>query len=370
VLAGALSAFSVLGNFFLMRYPGALLPETLFLSFVLLHAACILHSLRRPGSGWPLLAGAMLGCAILARPAGYALIFGLIWLPFAFRRQRWFRSCCVGGGVAAVILAACTGNYLFRGYFETQAFGGITLISKILPILPPQVQGFDPAATARTYDELRAIGDAVTAAATWEQGVVVEMIMINAGYDVLNPLRAAIAADPARWRTTSPYWPQIALNKLSWDFAREVILADPMGYARLVAHQVYGMWFVPVLSDAGTASAVSDLIRKVATFDPQRGIKDLRVIPGWAYAVKLLGFAGALLLSFYVMLKALFRPDVRLAALGYLAFSMHCYAFVVAGVEVAIPRYSLMMWPFQCAVVIGVAALWSLDRRALAGAAA
>src|SRR5579883_2176606 len=117
-LAGALSAMAVFGNYFVMRYPGAILPETLFLSLLLLHAAGVLHSLRDPGSKWPILAGAALGCAILARPIGYSLVAGVVWLPFAWRERRWMRSCCLGGSLGAVILAACAGNYLYRGYFE------------------------------------------------------------------------------------------------------------------------------------------------------------------------------------------------------------------------------------------------------------
>ncbi len=363
-LVGLASALAVFGNYFIMRYPGAIIAETLYLGLVLAHAACVLHSLRGRGLAWPVLAGVALGGAILARPAGYALLFGLAWLPFAWRGRRWMQSGLLVGGVAAMILLASAGNYIFRGYFATQAFGGINLILKIAPLAPPQVPGFDPVVTAQVSEDLRPVRDSSRAAASWEQRTLVDMLTFNSGWAVLTPAEKAIAADPTRWQTGSPYWQEIALNALSWDFARKVIIADPQGYVARVVRQFYGMWFVPALTNAGTAAAVADILTRIGGFDRTQVVDSgVRVLPSWAYVAKMIVFAIMLAASIYVVLRAIRRREAEVVALAYFSALTHCYFAVVAGVEVALPRYSLMAWPFQSAIVIGAAALWFRELR-------
>lgn len=357
-LVGFATAIAVLGNLYLMRYPTTIMADSLYLSLVLVHTACVLHSLRSPSLVWPVLAGIMLGCAILVRPAGYALLFALPWLPFVWRERRYLRAGALAGGVAAMIFVACIGNYAYRGFFATQAFGGINLVLKIATMAPPQIAGFDPAVTARSYDELRPLRDSEQAEKSWERRALIPILTYNHGQPVFEPLNAAIENDPGRWKTNSPYWREIALNDLGGEFARRVIVADPAEYVWRVIRQVYGMWFMPQLSDPSTANAVSDILVRVGKLDRARDIDpDLKVMPLWAYAAKFIVFAGLLAASLSVIVWALFRRSRALAGLAYLSIATHCYFFLVAGVEVALPRYSLMAWPFQCAIAFGIVLL-------------
>jgi hypothetical protein len=354
--AGFATAIAVLGNLYLMRYPTTIMADSLYLGLVLVHAACVLHSLRSPSLAWPVLAGVALGCAILVRPAGYALLLALPWLPFVWRERRWLRAIVLAGGVAAMIVAACIGNYAYRGFFATQAFGGVNLILKIATMAPTQIAGFDPAATARSYDELRPLRDSEQAEKSWERRTLIPILTYNHGQPVFEPLNAAIESDPGKWKTNSPYWREIAQNDLGGEFARRVIAANPAEYARRVIRQLYGLWFMPQLSDPSTANAVSDILVRVGKLDRARDVDpDLKVVPLWAYATKFIVFAGLLIASLSVIVWALFRRDMALAGLAYLSIATHCYFLLVAGVEVALPRYSLMAWPFQCAIAFGVA---------------
>ncbi len=354
-LAGLATALAVFGNPFLMRYPTTIMPDSLYLGLVLVHAACVLHSLRTRFLAWPVLAGVSLGCAILARPAGYALLAALPWLLIVWRERRWLRAVVLAGGVAAAILAACFGNYEARGYFATQAFGGINLILKIAAMAPRQVEGFDPAATARAFDALQPLRDSERAAANWEERALVPILTYNVSRAVLGPPQATLESSPEKWRTASPYWREIALNDLSGEFARRVIAGDPPAYVQRVIGQFYGMWFLPQLTDPPTAGAVTDILVKVGNLDRARDIDpDIKIVPLWAYGAKFAVFAGLLLASLYAVVAALFRRDRALAGLAYLSLATQSYFLLVAAVEVALPRYSLMAWPFQCAIAFGL----------------
>jgi hypothetical protein len=354
-LAGLATALAVLGNPYLMRYPTTAMPDSLYLSLILVHVACVLHSLRGRGLAWPVLAGVSLGCAILVRPAGYALLAALPWLLIVWRERRWLRAVVLAGGVGAAILAACVGNYEARGYFATQAFGGINLILKVASMAPRQVAGFDPDATARAFDALQPLRDSEQAAANWEERALVPILTYNPSRTVLGPSQAAIASDPGRWQTASPYWQEIALNDLSGEFARRVIAADPPAYALRVLRQFYGMWFMPQLSNPSTANAVTDILVRIGKLDRARDIDpDLKVVPLWAYGAKFSVFTALLIASIYAVVSALFRRDRALEGLAYLSLATNFYFLLVAAVEVALPRYSLMAWPFQCAVAFGL----------------
>jgi len=356
-LAGLATALAVFGNPYLMRYPTTIMPDSLYLSLVLVHAACVLHSLRGRFLAWPVLAGVSLGCAILARPAGYALLAALPWLAFVWRERRWLRAVVLAGGVAATILAACFGDYEARGYFATQAFGGIQAILKVAAMAPRQVAGFDPTATTRAFDALQPLRDSERAAASWEVRALVPILTYNVSRAVLEPAQAAVESSPEKWQTASPYWREIALNDLSGEFARRVIAADPPAYVQRVIRQFYGMWFLPQLTDPSTASAVADILVNVGKLDRARDIDpDIKIVPLWAYEAKFAVFAGLLLASFYAVILALFRRDRVLAGLAYLSLATQSYFLLVAAVEVALPRYSLMAWPFQCAIAFGIVA--------------
>ena len=365
-LAGIAVALAILGNPFLMRAMGIIMSEALYLTLVLAHFGCVLRSLEDRRWRWAGLAGATLGLAILVRPVGYALLFGAPWLVLAWREARLARTALFGAAIAVLVLGASTGNLVFRGYFATQAFGGINLILHVATLAPPELEGFDPAVTRATYDGLAPVRELENRTTGWERRTIVWMLTYNLKWSILAPAQAAAAAGEAVWRTASPHWRPIAVNALATDFAKKAVRADFRGYCDIVAHQLYGLWFYAALTDRATADAVADLIKDRPGWD-RAGFIDanLKIVPAPVYWAKLALF-GALLL---IMLGAAAAPLLGrpLGALGYFAATSFCYCGVVALVEAGLPRYSMMIWPAQCAVaaatLLYLAARWRAWRR-------
>lgn len=367
--AGLALGLAVFGNYFLMRNPTAIMSETLYLALLLAHYAFVLRAVICPRPRWPLLAGIMLGLAILVRPVGYAVVFAAPWLLVAWRERRvWSWGARYGAAVVALILCACVGNGLTRGYFNTQAFGGMSLVLQVATLAPPEVEGFDPAVTRRAYDDLRPLREAENAAASWNEVSLVQILTLNFNRKVFDPPTLAVTADPERWRTASPYWQQIAINAMAWSYAKKVVMAAPLRYADRVIHQLHSLWFMTAITDRKTADAVAAKLQSTLGWQPETmTYPNLYIVPGWISLLRVWVGWAALLLALGIAGVSLVRRDPVLGALGYLAVSVFSYYGVVAAVGVGLPRYSLMVWPAQCALFIGFMAWgvtgWRARRR-------
>jgi hypothetical protein len=118
----------ILGNPFIWRYSWEILAESLFISLFMTFLGCVAMALqRRPAVVWLFGASGILGAAILARPAGYALLvvaplIGLLWTGR--------RSTAVGAATIpaiAILLAVSSWNLATKGYFGTQMFAGYNI---------------------------------------------------------------------------------------------------------------------------------------------------------------------------------------------------------------------------------------------------
>ena len=366
--AGVAVALALFGNLFLMRTLVVMMSEPPYLTLVLAHLGCVLRSLEDSRRRWAVLAGLALGAAILVRPVGYALLFAAPWLVLAWREARLRRAALYGAAVAAVVLTACAGNLLVRGYFGTQAFGGLNLILQVAALAPSEVEGFDPAVTRKTHEELAPIRQALRLAPGWDEQTLISALAFNLGWPVMEPVTAALTAREASLRTASPHWKALARNALATEFAKKVVVADPAGYALTVLRHLYGLWFYVAITDRATAEAVATAAHdgagwdRAATVDP-----NLKIVPKAAYWLKQAIFTVLLLLMLGALAAAPFSR--RLGALGYFAATSFCYCGVVALVEAALPRYSMMIWPEQCAVAVAaLLALRSWWRRRNTGA--
>ena len=254
-----------------------------------------------------------------------------------------------------MILAACAGDYVARGYFATQAFGGINLALRIAPLTPPDIPGFDPVVTAQTYEVLRPLRASEQASTGWESDVLVSALLYNFGKPVLAPALALVQSDPARFESRSPYWREIGVNRAAEDFSQAVIAREPVRYAWMVIRQFYGLWFIPHLARPGTIDAVADIMVNIDGLDRVRQVdSQVKPISAWLWFVKMAVFALMLMASLAVIVLALIWRDKTLRGLAYLSLGMNCYFGVIALLEVSLPRYSLMMWPFQCAILLGL----------------
>ena len=360
--AGLALALAVFGNYFLMRNPTAIMAETLYLALVLAHYAFVLRAVISPRPLWPLLAGLMLGLAILVRPIGYALVFAVPWLLLAWRARWLSRIALYGAALGAIIVSACVGNGLTRGYYNTQAFGGMSLVLQVATLAPPEVDGFDPVVTRRAYDDLKPIRDAENGAATWDETTLVQILTLNHSRKVFDPPTLAVTANPELWRSASPYWEQLGVNAMAWNFAKKVIRSAPLRYVDRVIHQLYGLWFMTAITDRKTADAVASDLQKTMGWQRETMTDPyLYILPGWLSQARLWIGGAVLLLTLGIVGLSVVRRDPVLAALGYLSASVFTYYGVVAAVGVGLPRYSLMVWPAQCAIVIGILA-WGATR--------
>jgi hypothetical protein len=367
-IIGFIAALGFFANPFLMTYPLEVMSDPLFLVLLLLHAACILRLLQDGDRRWALLGGLALGAAILARPVGYAFLFGLPWILFAARDAKVMKTALAAAAALLVILVASAGNYVGRGYFATQEFGGDNLLYQVAWFMPPSVADFDPAVTQSVYADLRPIRDTVEQAQGWDQSVIASLVANGFTKPVFRVVEAAVDADAQRWKTASPYWREIAVDALAWRMVGRIVLAEPVRYAKLVVQNLYAEWFLPQITTPVRIAEFEALFARnfarddVATLGPM-----LKPVPGWAYIAKFALLGSLLMACLAIPLLALARGSPALYGLGYLAVMVHCYFGVIAGVGVGVPRYIMMVLPLEWAVAAGVLLL--IWRHAVVGSA-
>ena len=353
-------------NFYLMRQPTAIHPEAVYLSFILLHCAAVMASLRDSQSRWPALAGLMLGLAILTRPVGYAYIAALPLLVLVWRERRWARSAVLAAGVAVPLLVASLGDYVWRGYFATQAFGGTNLGQQVAEFFPERVDGFPEAPFATYNARLRPIREALGKATDWQVRSLIEALSNGDQYEAMSHLGVDIvAADQTRRRTDSLMSQAVAANQVIWLMAPHVIAAHPLDYLAKAARQFYGLWFYQQLVDPALADRLLDVYRATTG---EAGVQlqstQIKIVPGWVWAIKTVGLAVILLACAAAVVWGLLVADAAVQGLGYLALGVFAYAALTAAVQTAVVRYSLEMWPEQVAATIGLGWLaWRRFRR-------
>lgn len=355
-LAGLAVGVAIFANFALMRYPTGIASESLYLALIMVHGAAVLNSFRDVRWIWPALAGLALGLAILMRPVGYAFLFALPWLVVAWRERRVARTAWLAFTVGAPLLLACLGNYATRGYFATEEFGGSNLIMQVATMIPERLPEVDANASADARRDLAPLRNAEQAASNWRLRALIEELTYNSTRPAVDGLTdAVISQDRARWASANPDWHGIAANTIQWRLAWATVAHDPIGYAGKVMRQFYGMWFVPLLTDPDALARASEILARDAGWDPAlRVAPQLKALSHGMWLAKLVLFAAFLIAVAGTLVAACFKRDPALRALAYFSWTVCCYFGLVAALEVALPRYSLMAWPFQCAVAAGV----------------
>jgi hypothetical protein len=223
--------------------------------------------------------------------------------------------------------------------------------------LPPRLPGFDPATTARAHAELRPLRDAAAATGSFERETLARTLTMRFGTAALLPITQAFEAAPERWKTGSPYWREVAIERLAGALARAMIRADPMAFADKVIREYYALWFLVVLTTERNFAAVLDAERaQGATFLDELHA-NVKTVPAWTYVLKFVGFGLMFVASLVVIAAGLLRSRPDLRVLAYLALCVHAYFLLIAAAGTAVPRYMLMVWPLQCAVLIGAATL-------------
>jgi hypothetical protein len=367
--SGIALGLAIFVNLPLMRHPTGIMADSLFMTFIWAHAALVLYAARRGHWIWIALGGLTLSAAILVRPVGYAFLLALPWIVVLYREKRFRRGAIFATAALTPILLVCFGNLLARGYFGTQMLGGKNTLVSMEFLLPPKVSGFDPAVTLRAYEALAPLRQGVETAQGWERRTLAQYL--TSSYEKLgvNVAVETVDADPAKWITPSPYWHDIAVDRLCDRLARTIILAEPLRFAGKVAHEFYGAWFLSAITTEANFVAVANGFGEFGRQNIEELGAVVKVVPLWAYLFKFV-FFGAIMLSSLVLIGAsVFWPSPALRGLAYTSASVHSYLLLIAGVGSAVPRYLAAIWPLQCAILIGAAAIaagyWTRNGTAL-----
>ena len=175
----------------------------------------------------------------------------------------------------------------------------------------------------------------------------------------LAPAIKLVDADPQHWKTASPYWREIAIERVSGKLVRNIVLTQPVAYVKKVMFEYYGLWFLPVITTQPIFATVVNAFEKHGATLHANLRDNVKIVPSWAYTLKLAVLGFILLASLGVILAVLVWPTPEIRGLACLSLFVHAYFLFVAAVGVAVPRYMLMVWPLQIAIFIGAVTLLS-----------
>lgn len=355
--AGIVLALAIFGNLALMRHATAAMPDSLFVALLLAHAGFLLHAVRNPRPRWLTLSGLMLGMAVLMRPLGYAFLFALPWMAVLWPDLRLRRSAIVAVAALAPVFLASLVNQLERGYFGIQTMGQQNALISMAVLLPPVLPGIKPALTQRAYNELSPVRQAAFLPQGWDRQSLAWNLAAAFGSPAAQVAAETADTDVEQWKTSSPYWRDLAIDQLCAKMVRETIAADPRGFAEKVVRAFYADWFVTVATTAADFAAASDAFGEFGQQHADQLRSAVKIVPAWVFALKFLVCGTVALISFSSIAAGLIWPLPQLRTLAYLSVCLNLYFLLIAGTGSAVPRYLLAAWPLQCMLVIGAAHL-------------
>jgi hypothetical protein len=338
---------------------GEIRPEIVFISLTELCFGASALALATQRRRWALLAGATLGLAILVRPIGYALLAGLSLVAAAvWRRQGPRAAAALLAPLFVVLAGTCVANGVFRGYYATQAFGGVLFLGKVAPLLP--AGGFGDPISAELAEALDGLHEEVANARGPALFWISQQTYTPVLWDRLMPLMAASRGASV-----------VAWDRAASRVARQALAREPLLYARLVAVHFESMWTWPWITTADRIAPIRALLGGPRLKDLLSADGKLHdfvelLVPEWAFLAKAAALAGVfvvcLLLPLAALADGLVDPLLVLAAAA--AVSVQAYDGIVAIIDIAIGRFTLPLLPLLgLALVLGVPRLARALRR-------
>jgi hypothetical protein len=364
----ALMGAGILGNPFLWRFAWQMQSESLFVALVTVFLGGVAMALRRrpEGLGWLATSSVALGAAILVRPVGYALLGVALVVGVLWYGRRFAALLAATMPAIAMLLAVSSWNFVSKGYFATQIFGGYNILGQVALLVTPEVKVNDPIlqhAAGRIADELSNVGPQLPRElGSWKK----YYWMTVYGYNTALQQHALPAIEdanrPPGAATLSPLASAKRTNTQAWSIALATIQKRPVDYIYHVLINFVGLWTLP-----GVSSAANFAVLRNQLCDPAfRGfycgtgeMEALRVtIPADFEPLKDGLLFGFMVLSFVLILAALLRPGSSplLIFAAVAALCVNANHLLVSLVEAGIPRYAIAMWPALLAMIAASAA--------------
>jgi len=360
----------------LLTWAEQLMSEGLFIPLLLAHAAFVLLILTRFSRAAAAFAGMSLIAAILVRPAAYSLLLNLPLLILLLRGRRIAILTWTIIPAAALYVAAAGLHKAALGTWQSQSFGGYTLLGKVALLIHGDVPEAPPVG-AEIYRRIAVqVRDAETKRFPTEFWMYTASVYDPILYEQVSPVLSdyvkrtdANSSDPH-----GTAWSR--MNSVAWALAVRVIEHDPIGYLRLVLAQYYGLWSItligtPLPPGESYLDAIEGSLKLLAensdlrSWAHQVGLGDetfytaretyLKKLASYrrldtfiqttipAFRLGLLITAACVVFlccPYWLWQLAAGRPIVvSSAALLYLSVALNGYYILVASVEFALPRY-------------------------------
>jgi hypothetical protein len=352
---------AVLGHPQLVSYCFAVLPEALFVSVLMVHLSFALVLARRWSAFAAAGAGASAAALALVKPSGYAAVAGLAVLAL-IHRAHWRQLQWLVAPAAALILAACVGNFVVRGFFATQLQGGYARVASAAPLLEPTAPTPYPVLTHRLGSATRPVGLSLHSLPTIDSFY---FAFSNEYHGLEETAHREIVAEIGRERgrlvTDSSAAPNDravaeATDRLGATLANAAVRQHPAEYAYQVAANAYGLWWLPLIRTAsGVVSLQSRLDDLIAHRPPLSPVAPaFRVLPLPAYLAVRLVLTAILSASVVAIFWTMSRSGRRSCA-AYVALLLHGYILLVSLAQPGLPRYALAFWPASVLVLMATA---------------
>jgi hypothetical protein len=344
----------------LVSYAFTALPELLFSATLLVHVGCVFLALLSMRTRWYVMTGVTLAVLILLKPSGYALVACMPALALSARARPWRAMLATAVPLGAALIAVSAVNLARHGFFATQAQGGYSLVAHVGAF----VDAADPVTTAIAADA-RPQRDAFRGAMT----IDVYYLLTSHEYHALERIvRRRIVEDVER-RQGAPIadqrqFPSDArvlseITRAGTAIARRAILDHPRDYARHVAAQLYGLWFLPLIQPPDGVARLNAALQQIGSAVPglAGGAVAFRSVPLPIFLAVRALLALSLIAATVAIVLMVIRRTPATVATGYAGLALHANYVLVAAVQPGLPRYALVMWPACVIVLAGCASL-------------
>ncbi len=353
-----------------------LMTEGLFVPLLIAHAGFALLLLVRPTRTAAAFAGLTLIAALLVRPAAYSLLLSLPLLILLLRSRQVAMLAWTIVPAVILYLAAAGAHRAVLGTWQSQSFGGFTLLGKVALLIDGDVPGAPPlgeeiyrriAPQVKEADTKKFPAELWLYTSNWYDQIL---------YREISPVLNNFVTRPGSNATYNYDYTWSQMNSTAWSLALHVIEQYPVGYLRLVAAQYYGLWAI-TLSDRSWPvgeTYLNSLLQSAELLRQRTGLQSWAERVGLgesalidarqAYSARLasyrqldkflatripalrpalVGIAACVVLvlcPYWLWRLVVRRPVVGApAALLYLGMALNSYYLLVASVEFAVPRY-------------------------------